>query len=294
MKYTDGADCRLIKTMKVRGEVLSVALWLGAVSAVAQSAPPSGAQCDVVVKKANGGLCPPAGASAPAKSTAQEFPFPGESPSTADKPADAAPDAPSATPAQGRPKLPEYPGDPDAPTAAPAQGKPKLPAYPGDPDAPAATKSGLPAYPGDPDASSSSSSSSGNPAFDPDAPDKPADGDGPLKDAGSSGDNTKAPSRRRKIPKVDPETPESRVAKDLSVAGFYMNDGNFTAAYARAKDAVQYQPDYADTHFALAEAARKLGKNDEAKSEYEKTLTLDPIPKQEKASKVALEELAKK
>jgi Tfp pilus assembly protein PilF len=90
---------------------------------------------------------------------------------------------------------------------------------------------------------------------------------------------------------VTPETPESRAAEDLTVADFYQNDGNFKGAYDRAKDAVQNQPDDPYSHFALAEAARKLGKLDEAKSEYALVLKLDPVPKQEKASKMALAEM---
>jgi Tfp pilus assembly protein PilF len=100
---------------------------------------------------------------------------------------------------------------------------------------------------------------------------------------------------RKKLAKVaTPETPESRAAEDLTVADFYQNDGNFKGAYERAKDAVQNQPNDPYTHFALAEAARKLGKVDEAKAEYAAVLKLDPIPKQEKASQRALAELASK
>jgi Flp pilus assembly protein TadD len=113
-----------------------------------------------------------------------------------------------------------------------------------------------------------------------------------LKDAGSSGDTTKTPARRRRLPKVTPETPESRAAEDLTVADFYQKDGNYLGAYDRAKDAVQYQPNDPYAHFALAEAAFKLGKRDEAKTEYMQVLKLDPIPKQSKAAERALQELA--
>jgi tetratricopeptide (TPR) repeat protein len=190
-----------------------------------------------------------------------------------------APDAPGQT-KSAKPPLPEFPGDPGAPaTNAPAAnapaGRPALPAYPGDPDAGAASSS-----------SSSSSSSAGG------DPDSPEPGPGPLADAGSSGDNTKAPARRKKLPKVNPETPESRAAEDLTVADFYQKDGNYLGAYTRAKDAVQYQPNDPYAHFALAEAARKLGKKDEAKEQYAEVLKLDPIPKQLKETQRALAELA--
>ena len=97
-------------------------------------------------------------------------------------------------------------------------------------------------------------------------------------DKGSSGDKTsRIPIiRRKKAPKAAPETPESRAAEDLTVAEFYQKDGNYKGAYDRAKDAVQYQPNDPYGHFALAEAARKLGKFDEAKTEYEAVLEAGP------------------
>jgi hypothetical protein len=218
--------------------------------------------------------CAPAKA-APAKSAAEENPFPGESSAPPTRPADWGPDQP-------------LPPDPNAPTAAPAPApKPgETQPFPGEPaPPPQAQKPGEPAPPSDDAFSSSSSSSS--------SADVPPDDDAGLADKGSSGDTTaNVPIRRRKkLPKVTPETPESRASEDLTVADFYQNDGNFKGAYDRAKDAVQYQPNDPYGHFALAEAARKLGKLDEAKTEYQAVLKLDPIPKQEKASKRALAEM---
>jgi hypothetical protein len=230
--------------------------------------------------------CVPA-KTAPAKNAADQNPFPGESSTVPTRPPDWGPDR-------------ALPPDPNAPPPAPAQAqKPGEPqAFPGEPDAPApaqAQKPGQPqAFPGEPApakddgfSSSSSSSSSGSA----DAP--PDDDSGPLADKGSSGDTTANVkiSKRKKLPKVSPETPESRASEDLTVADFYQNDGNFKGAYERAKDAVQYQPNDPYGHFALAEAARKLGKLDEAKTEYQAVLKLDPIPKQEKESKRALAEM---
>lgn len=231
--------------------------------------------------------CVPAKNAAPPKSAADQNPFPGEDTAVPTRPPDWGPDK-------------ALPPDPDAPPAAPAQAqKPGEPqAFPG--DAPAsssapAQKPGEPQrFPGEPakdDGFSSSSSSSSGAG----SPDDTPDDSGPLADKGSSGDTTKVPiSRRKKLPKVTPETPESRAAEDLTVAEFYQNDGNYKGAYERAKDAVQYQPDDPYGHFALAEAARKLGKFDEAKTEYEAVLKLDPIPKQAKESKRALAEMAGK
>jgi hypothetical protein len=225
--------------------------------------------------------CVPA-KTAPAKNAADQNPFPGESTTVPTRPPDWGPDR-------------ALPPDPNAPPPAKAQKPGEPQPFPGEPAAPAqAQKPGEPqAFPGEPAPagddgfSSSSSSSSGSSNAPPD------DDSGPLADKGSSGDTTaKVPiSKRKKLPKVSPETPESRAAADLSVADFYQNDGNFKGAYDRAKDAVQYQPSDPYGHFALAEAARKLGKLDEAKTEYQAVLKLDPIPKQEKASKRALEEM---
>ena len=54
-------------------------------------------------------------------------------------------------------------------------------------------------------------------------------------------------------------------------------------AYMRAKDAVSISGDNPDAQLALGDAARKLGKLDEAEQSYKKCLELDPIPKTKKA-----------
>ena len=197
----------------------------------------------------------------PPANPAKRFPFPGEDPSAAEQPV-----AP----------LPQSTEPPDTPGTAEPQRKPKTPppAYPGDPDA------GKAADPEDGFSSSSSSSSGAD------------SGAGPMTDAGSSGDTTDAvPYRRKKLKKVDPQTPRDREAEDLDVADFYMKAGNFSAAYARAKDAVTLQADDPFAQFALAESARKLGKADEAREHYAQCLKLDPAPKEMKAAQRGLAEL---
>ena len=72
--------------------------------------------------------------------------------------------------------------------------------------------------------------------------------------------------------------------EDLKVAGVYMDDHNYRGAYARATDAVGIAADDAEAHFALAEAARKLGKLDEAETHYKKCLMLDPGAEDEESS----------
>jgi Tfp pilus assembly protein PilF len=62
-------------------------------------------------------------------------------------------------------------------------------------------------------------------------------------------------------------------------------------AYARARDAVSIAAEDADAHLALAEAARRLGKLDEAEQNYRRCLQLDPVPKTRKAAEKALKEM---
>jgi hypothetical protein len=226
----------------------------------------------------------PATPAAAPQSTAKKFPYPGEAPSAADQP-----DAPAVAPAgtaapQSTAKRFPYPGEtpsaadqPDAPpVGAGAGAQRKTPqAYPGDPDAAKAAGEAADGF------SSSSSSSSDDSA-------------GPMTDEGSSGEETPVPSRRKKLKKIDPQTPKDREAEDLDVADFYMKLGNYVAAYGRSKDAVNVKPDDPFAQFALAEAARKLGKQDEAREHYGLCLKLDPGPKEQKASERALAELTAK
>ena len=155
-------------------------------------------------------------------------------------------------------------------------------------------------------------------------PGEPGSGDtGGLKDAGSSGESssssaadgassssssagelppspddvnsdTPPPPKRNlhKKPEPPPKDVAAQEAEDLSVAGFYMNDKNWRGAYTRAQHAVLLSADDPDAHLALAEAARKLGKLDEAEKEYHRTLQLDPVPKSRKAAERALKEMS--
>jgi Tfp pilus assembly protein PilF len=47
----------------------------------------------------------------------------------------------------------------------------------------------------------------------------------------------------------------------------------------------------AEAHLALAEAARRLGKLDEAEREYKKCLSMDPVPKARKVAELALKQM---
>jgi len=173
----------------------------------------------------------------------------------------------------------------------PFPGAPAKPANPPDSPSPATTPSDAatqhpfptqppPKLPGD-DSGSSSSSGSDDPAAAPTDDDPTAKGDPP-----------EGTSVHRKLPKVKRVlTDDERVDEDLAVARFYLRDENYQGAYLRAKDAVQVQPDYSATHFALAEIAQKLKKKDEAIAEYQTYLKLDPDGEKAKAAKRALADL---
>ena len=87
------------------------------------------------------------------------------------------------------------------------------------------------------------------------------------------------------------QSPEDRVAEDLTVAKFYEDRGNLNAAYLRTKDAVKVQPDDPDAHFALARIAQKMQKRDEAIAEFNAYLKLDPDGLNIKAARKALSQL---
>ncbi len=235
-----------------------------------------------------GSSTPPAVPSDPAK----QFPFPGDA-SPAQAPA-VQQQTPTSAPATGADpgKAFPFPGEENTPLVRPdGQVVPPSAAGQGPGGLKDAGSSG--------DSSSSDSSSSGSSSSD-------SSSSSSSSGSGLSGlpddSTTKGPladdpdavlkKPHRKLPAIKEKTPSEREEEDLSVADFYMNDNNFRGAYTRAADAVVQAADDPNAHFALAEAARKLGKLDEALAEYKKTLTLDPVPKQKKAAEKALKEMA--
>jgi hypothetical protein len=207
--------------------------------------------------------CPPA-SNSNHPSAADQFPFPGE----ADKPA---PDTPA-------PSAPT----PAAPSATHPSAADEHP-FPGEADSSSSSSSS---------SSSDSSSSSSSSSSADDAPPPQPDGK-PFDD---KGDNPKqsTQSARRKLPKVEnPQSDEDRATEDLKVSRFYEQSGNLNAAYLRAKDAVKYQPNDPDTHYALAHIAQKMDKRDEAITEFNAYLKLDPDGDNIKQAKKALNQLQK-
>ena len=220
-------------------------------------------------------------------------------------PQQTAPDAPcpAANQNQSQPSS-QTPSKPCTPSAAgtkkpsvaeqfPFPGEPSKPANPpdspGTPGTPAKNSAETdhpfpttppPRLPGDDSSSSSSSSSSSD-------SDTPSDIGPPLKDEGTEGTST-----HRKLPKVKKvQTDDERVDEDLTVAKFYMGDGNLQGAYLRAQDAVKVQPDYSTAHFTLAQIAQKLKKKDEAIAEFKTYLKLDPDGEKKREAQKALDEL---
>lgn len=189
-------------------------------------------------------------------STTDRFPFPGDTPA----PAPPAGDAPKTAAPSAQPGTDRFPFPGEQPAAAPQ-----------------------PASPG-----SSSSSSGEPPAFPSDDTNTPDPSDPNAKPA--------APEGRRLLKRVNPVgtkllTPDEREAEDLSVARFYIDQGNLKGAYLRTQDAVKVLPADPDAHCALAEAALKLNKRDEAVAEFTTCLKLDPVEKEAKNAKRELARL---
>lgn len=198
-------------------------------------------------------------------------------------------DQPAAKPCTSAPSPQQPPAAPAPTQQFPFPGETNTPAVPA-PNAPnpsAATAHPFPTEaapdmpgeaPDNPSSSSNSSSSSSSSS------------------GSNSGDTADTPDDptpvRRKLPKVkNLQTPDERVDEDINVAKFYLNRGNYMAAYLRSKDAVKTEPNYAETHFSLAQAAEKMKKTDEAKAEYNAYLKLSPGGDNAKAAQKALESL---
>jgi tetratricopeptide (TPR) repeat protein len=245
----------MANSLSIRIAAVSLALTAIAIGQTAPSQKPANQPCPPAsqnsAKDADKPCTPPADAKQP--SSAEQFPFPGE-PTKPAAPSIDSPDAPA--PASSRKSAAEeHPFPSDAPPALPGS---------------------------DPSSSSSSSSNDSSSSADPDTASPAPAADTPA--------DTK--TARKKLPKVEKiQSPEDRVAEDLSVAKFYESRGNLNAAYLRTKDAVKVQPDDPEPHFALAEIARKMQKREEAIVEFNTYLKLDPDGLNIKAARKALSQL---
>ena len=246
----------MANSFPIRIALTSFALTAIAIGQTATPQKPASQPCppasQSAAKAADKPCTPPPDTKQP--SSAEQFPFPGETSKPATPSADS-PDAPA--PASSRKSAAEeHPFPSDAPPALPGS---------------------------DSSSSSSSSSNDSSSSANPDAPPPSA----PWADQPASTRST-----RRKLPKVEKvQSPEDRAAEDLSVAKFYEGRGNLNAAYLRTKDAVTVQPDDPETHYALAEIARKMQKREEAIAEFNTYLKLDPDGLNIKAARKALSQL---
>ena len=240
--------------------------------------------------------CNPPTVSPLSPSVAKRFPYPGASSSDSGTPASGAGVAPGSAPSTTAPSAPQtgaatstgnrfpYPGESaggqNATGESSSTSSAASPANPG-------TGGGLQdaGSSGESSSGSSGSSSSSSAGTTP----NPDDPSSPFTDP----DTAPAPKRgRKKLPPVPRQSPSEREEEDVKVAGFYLNDGNYKAAYTRAQDAVSLTEDDAEAQLMLAEAARKLGKLDEAQQHYKRCLALDPLPKLRKTAVQALKQMS--
>jgi len=250
-----------------------LAAAVGGVPSVAQAAQSSPAPCSVIPDPDPCGTKPATGDKKP---SLERFPFPGQ---TSPAPGKSSPSLTGVAPASTAPPAPA------APAASPSASPDKKFPFPGE---------SSPKQPVLPSAGTSSSSSSSSANGEPNPADA-ADSAPELKDEGSEGQRTAQPGRhilhRVNPPGTKLQSSEERAAEDVDIAHFYMDRGDFHAAYLRGQDAVKLQPDDPAAHCTLAEAALKLNKADEAIAEYQSCLKLDPTDKQAKAAQKALSRL---
>lgn len=81
--------------------------------------------------------------------------------------------------------------------------------------------------------------------------------------------------------------------EDIQVGTYYLQSGNLPGAYSRFQEATALHPESTDAIFGLAEAARRLHKNDEALSNYKLFLDIVPSGSKAKDARKALNSLEK-
>ena len=272
-------------------------LWALAVALMVGAAVPGWAQAPIApqpacppVRDAQGNLVgnPSCGAGTPTAPAARRFPYPGET-----------------TPADTPTPVPSDPAVPQTQAPLPQAGEPasKRFPYPGETNAPGAGVPGA-GVPGTgsagrsplQDAGSSGESSSGDSSSSSSSSSSGAgageDGEKARANDPDANDPAAIPrSKRHKLPPVPRQNSSEREQEDVQVAGFYFNDGNFKGSYDRAKDAVTLDGEDPAAQLALGNAARKLGRLDEAEKAYTRCLALDPVPKVRKPAEKALREM---
>lgn len=81
--------------------------------------------------------------------------------------------------------------------------------------------------------------------------------------------------------------------EDVQVGTYYLESGNYNAAYGRFKEASTLHPESTDAIFGLAEAARHLHKNDEALNNYKLFLDIISTGSKARDARKALSSLEK-
>lgn len=304
---------------RVFGVLLVAGAWmLWAASACdAQSTPAADpAPCSVLPQPVPCGETPAAGSQ---PSATQKFPFPGEGsgvgasrstlPGAAPLPGGVPPTNDGSAEPSGAASKPASGSAPGAATGTPPTGKKGLDGkfpFPGEEEK--GTANGTPnagSLSGTSSSSSSSSSSYGDGA----AGGEPGSGSVNPQDTNpvNPQDNNPVNPQDNGIggtpprhllhrvfpvrPQPQPQTADQREAEDLRVAHFYSQTGDVQGEYLRSQDAVKTVPDDPDAHFALAEAALKMKKWDEAIAEYKACLKLDPSDKEIKKAHKELRRL---
>jgi tetratricopeptide (TPR) repeat protein len=117
------------------------------------------------------------------------------------------------------------------------------------------------------------------------------------RDPSVSGDGD-AEGGRRMLPKPDRNaiapgslTGIGRAKDDVRVGSFYASTGDWRGAYGRFQEASQDDPTNLDAIYGMAEAARHLGRVQEAAENYKIYLEIAPDGPKAKASQKALAEL---
>jgi len=99
---------------------------------------------------------------------------------------------------------------------------------------------------------------------------------------GTSADDVK------EMQKWDPH----RASKDIEVGDYYYKQKNYRAAESRYREALEWKPNDALASFRLAQALEKLGKNEEARENYETYLKVLPAGELAPKAKEALKRLS--
>ena len=84
-----------------------------------------------------------------------------------------------------------------------------------------------------------------------------------------------------------------KAQKDVEIGDFYFKKENYAAALSRYQEALSWKPDDADAHFKLGQTYEKLGRLQDARSNYESYLKILPQGPHSAQATKALQKLPK-